>query len=206
MFSIIRLIGGGIFFGCSITIIKKVKISHKRILYIVFALVTLLFITVSAMFPIENFLITFDSPQKAYEYKFGKSNIELVIEGDNCDFVVDSRNRTYTYSILPKTEKGWKIGNGINIKKIATTYSEEISITVYQYKNTNDYFINILDTNGGEVIIIDDYNTKFYSLENENDSANKTIVNYYAHIVDFDQEYSVTVNGKEIVFKNKIGD
>lgn len=199
MYIIIRLIIGCVFLGCSITVIKKSKVIRKGILYAVFACISVVVAAVSAFLPFENLFVTFNSPKAAYEYyNVGKSNIELVVEGNNCDFVVDCKNDSDTYLIIPKTADGWKVGIGADTKRIVQKLSDGITVYVYQYKNTNDYFITVLDTDGGESKVSDDYNTKFYSLEKSNDSLEKTFVTYYAHISNFNPQYSVTVNGNKI--------
>lgn len=200
MYNAIRLIIGCIFLVCSITAIKKSKVIRKHILNIVFASLSVLLIVVLEFLPFENLFVTFDSPKAAYEYfNLGKSNIELIVKGDDCDFIIDRKNDSDTYLIIPKTADGWKIGIGSNTKRIVQKLSSGIVLYVYQYKNTSEYFITILDTNGGESTISDEYNTKFFSLERNNDSLGKTFVTYYAHITNFNPQYSVIVNDNKIV-------
>lgn len=200
MYNAIRLIIGCIFLVCSITAIKKSKVIRKHILNIVFAGLSVLLIVVLEFLPFENLFVTFDSPKAAYEYfNLGKSNIELIVKGDDCDFIIDRKNDSDTYLIIPKTADGWKIGIGSNTKRIVQKLSNGIVLYVYQYKNTSEYFITILDTNGGESTISDEYNTKFFSLERNNDSLGKTFVTYYAHITNFNPQYSVIVNDNKIV-------
>ena len=204
MYNIIRLIIGCIFFGCSIILIKKSRVIRKRALYIVFTGISVALIAVLEIIPLENLFITFNSPKESYDYyNLSKSNIKLVVEGNNCDFVINRKNDTDTYLIIPKTADGWKIGIGLNTKRIVQKLFNGIIIYVYQYKDTSDYFITILDTNGGESIILDDYNTKFYSLERNNDPLGKTFVTYYAHISNLNPQYSVKVNGNNIVLGNQ---
>ncbi|MBE6616777.1 MAG: hypothetical protein E7627_02355 [Ruminococcaceae bacterium] len=173
-------------------------------LYIIFTVLSVALTTVLAFLPFENLFINFDSPKEAYEYyTFSKSNIELVVEGNECDFVVDCKNNVDTHLIIPKTADGWKVGIGSNTKRIVYKHSNGITVYVYQYSNTSEYFITILDTNGGVAIVSDNYGTEFYSLEKDNDSLNTTFVTYYAYIPDFNLEYSVIVNGNEIVLKTE---
>ena len=163
----------------------------------------MILVTVLSFLPLENYFITFDSPKKSYEYyNLGKSDIKLVVEGDESDFVVNRVNETDTYLIIPKSEDGWKIGIGSNTKRIIQKHSDEIVIYIYQYKNTNDYFITIFNTDGGGLNLSDNYNTKFYSLEKNNNILGKTFVTYYAHVPYFNHQYSILVDGFEIVFDN----
>lgn len=204
MYIMIRIIIGCIFLVCAIAAIKKPKAICKRVLYLVFAGIAVVLVVVLAFLPFENLFVTFDSPQAAYAYYLpGKSDTALVVEGDACDFVVGQKNGTDTYLIVPKTTEGWKTGIGADMKRIAQTISDGIVLYVYQYKNTNDYFVTVLDTNGGESAVSDDYNTEFLSLERRNDSIGKTFVTYYAHIAGLDAPYSVTVDGSEIALENQ---
>lgn len=204
MYTIIRVIIGCVFLVCSIITIKKSKAIRKHILYITFTGLSVVLIVVLTFCPFENLFITFDSPQAAYAYcNWGKSNIELIIEGDDCDFIIDRKNDSDTYWIIPKTADGWKIGSGANTKRIGQTLSNGIVVYVYQYKDISDYFITILDTNGGESTVSDEYNTEFFLLERYNDSLGETFVTYYAHIADFHPQYSVRVNDNKIVLGNQ---
>ncbi len=203
MYIIIRLIIGCVFFICSIIAINKSKVIRKRVLCIIFTSLSMLLIIVLVYLPFENFFVTFDSPEAAYDYfDFGKSNIELIVEGDNCDFIIGRENGNDTYLIVPKIADGWKIGIGSNTKRIVQKVSDGIVLYVYQYKNTSDYFITVFDTNGGESSISDEYDTKFLSIERRNDTLGKTFITYYAHITNFNQQYSVIVNDNKIVLNN----
>ena len=200
MYSVVRIIIGFVFLGLSIIVIK-IKTIRKRILNIVFTSMLIVLIAVLSFLPFENLFVTFDSAKAAYDYyNWGKSNIELVVEGNNCDLIIDRQKDVDTYLIIPKTADGWKIGIGLDTKRVVQKVSNGITVYVHQYKNTNDYFVTIFDTNGGKATISDDYNTMFYSLEKTNAALEKTFVVYYGHISDFDSKYHIVVNGSEIVF------
>ena len=199
MFSIIRLIIGCIFLMASVIVIQAKPI-RKRIQYIVSALVSVVLMVMLAFFPFENYFVTFHSPTESYEYYiWGKSNIVLVVEGNNCDFIVNREKEHDTYLIIPKTTDGWKIGIGLNTKRIVQKNSNGIIVNIYQYKNTNDYYITVFNTEGGELNVSDSYNTQFYSLEKNNNSLGKKFITYYAHIFDFNPQYNIHVDGNKIM-------
>ena len=171
-------------------------------LRIVFFGITILLISTLALFPIENLFVTFNSPESVFNYyHFGNEGVDLVVEGDNCDFVIGKTDDSDTFLIIPKNDDGWKVGSGVDTRKAARKFSNGISITVYKYKNTNDYFITVFDSNGGISSVSDKYNTEFYYLEKDNDSLGKKYVTYYAHISDFGPQYSISVNGNEITIQ-----
>ncbi len=201
MYGIIRITIGILFLVGSIIALQKMKIAHKRRTYAVAVCLSIALMTALAFLPFENFFITFDSPESAYEYyNFGKSNIRLIVEGNDCDLVVDRKNTSDTYLIVPKTENGWKIGIGADTRKIAETFVNGISVNVYQYRKIDAFFITILDTNGGESTVSDKYGTEFFASEEVDKTCSKTFVTYFGYLAEFDSSYNITVNGHKVKF------
>ena len=200
MFVVIRIFIGGIFLAISIAIIKRKIKTKKNILYFLSAFITTALITILAFCPFENLFINFDSPKAAYEYyTFEKSNIVLIVEGNECDLIINRKDIAhYVYHMIPKTEKGWKIGIGTNDKLIYKTYTNGILILINQYKNTKDFFITVYNTQGKEIDITDIFNTEFQVLKETIDPPENTFVSYYAYIPDFNEQYELTVNGISI--------
>lgn len=198
MFSIIRLIFGCIFFGGIFIILrKKSTVTRRRIIYLI--CLTVIVISVLSLLPIENLFMRFDTPEAAFRYfHLGKNNIELVVEGNDSAFVIDYQNNTNTYQIIPKDDNKWKVGIGLYLKTVVHMFSDGLAVYVYQYKNTDDYYINIFDINGVESNISDNCHSQFYSLIHRNDLNGSDFVSYYAHIAEYNSQYYVVVNGKRI--------
>lgn len=205
MRSIIILIVCCIFFYCSIRLVKRSHQIKKKTINAFFALISVFFLILFNIFPLENYFLTFASIKEAYEFvHFGKSNIEIVVEGNCSDFVVDRKKDSDIYLIIPKTENGWKTGLGINTKRIFHKASHGKIVYVYQYKNTNDFFVTVLDSNGGMSDITDSYNSVFCSLEKTNDLLGETFVTYFTHITEFNEQYFIVINGEKIEMKTNI--
>ena len=197
MYGTIRFIVGIVFLAIPV-ILHFSKVKCGKLMYIVFTAISLLIVTVGQLFPLENSFVTFDSAKSAYKYyKFGNSNISLVVSGDNCDFVVDGDGSSKTYLIIPKDNAGWKVGIGLDTKKIYQKQQDGIVVNIFRYKNTDNYFITVFDTNGGESAVSDDYDTVFYSLSYYNKALDKTFVTYYGYVRDLPSQYRVIVNGNE---------
>lgn len=204
MYSIVRIIIGFILFACSIVVIRKFQTIRKRSSYAIAFVTTILIIpSVLGLFPFENLFITFDTPEDAYNYNtFGDTNVQLVLDGEDCAFIVDFESSSKrTIAAIAKSEKGWKLDGGSNIKLITSNFVDGISIDVYQFKDTNDYFINVFDMDSGAVDIFDDYNTEFYLFEHTNTEWNITDTDYFAYIPYFNNEYSIVINGNRIPVK-----
>ena len=204
MYSIVRIIIGFILFACSIVVIRKFQTIRKRSSYTIAFVTTILIIpSVLGLFPFENLFITFDTPESSYEYyNFGNNNIQVVIEGENSAYVLEQKSVSEkVYSIIPKTESGWKIGTGFNNRRVAYNFIDSVSINVYQYEDTNDYFISIYDMNGGKSEVSDDYNTSFYSIHKKDENGNIVDTSHYAYVPDFNSDYCIIVNGNRIPVK-----
>lgn len=201
MFVVFRLIFLILTFLICFIMISKSHTTHKRLWLIVAFSVLLIITTITALIPIENTFVTFSSPQSAYNYS-NSGYVKLIVNGEKTDFVVASKNDTYVYSIVPKSDDGWKLGIGLGTKRIVQTLSDEISVYVYQYKNSNDYYITVLDKSGGPYEINDNRQSEFQCLEEFNSALNKTFYTYYAYINGYDEQYALAVNGRIIKIQN----
>lgn len=170
--------------------------NRRKKLVIVFVIVEIVFV-ISTLIPIENAFVTFPTAQSAYCYNhFGE--IELIIDGPKTSFVIGKQHDSDIIAIIPKTKDGWKIGMGTDIKRAAQIFSDGISVEVYQYKGTDDYYISVLDTQGGLSDLTDNQNTAFQYTIKTDTALNRTFYTYFAYIESFDDQYTLTVNGKEI--------
>lgn len=94
---------------------------------------------VSSLFPIENLFVTFSTPEKSYNYvNFEKAKI--VISGDTTDLVIGHEN---TYLIIPKTDKGWKIGRGLDTKTVSVNYNDGIMVSLFKHKKTESCVVTM---------------------------------------------------------------
>lgn len=196
---VIRIIIGLIIgFIVLIFLSKFKKVQRKSALLISF-LVAILVSTLMFFIPFENAFITFPTAEKSFNYFHGRSmNVQLVLDGEKSSFVVAGDNGEYTIQLVPKTNDGWKVAKGIDSKRILHKVIEGYSVTIYKYKDSQDYFVNVLNTNGGDVDISDNCNSKFYGLSYENETLNEQFYSYYASIEKYDDSYSLILNDKEI--------
>ena len=200
MFGYIRLAIGIIIFAFLFWLIMKSKIVRKRKFYVFSGIAAFGVVVALSFLPIENLFITFDSPQAVYQYmKNEKLENEIVIEGEHCDLIVNRKSNNYhEIFAVPKTSDGWKINAGIGFSMPGSYVHDTVCIDLYQYKKTNDYFISVVDLEGGEIEISDKYNTKFYAIAEYNNSLKANYYSYYANISQLDSEYYIVINGKEI--------
>ena len=202
MYGLIRLCIGCIVFGCIKLKFKELIKTRRHKIYIL--VIAAIFSIIFMFIPFENLFITFSSPEKVFNYCYTKkTKVKLVVEGKDSDLVIGEDDDAHIYLIVPKVANGWKIGMWTNTKLISYEMYNSISVDVYQYKNTNDYFVSILDMNGGYSQITDSFQSEFSALEQPMDVLEKTYVTYYTNIQDFTDEYWINVNGEKIIVNDQ---
>lgn len=198
MYGTVRVIFWCFIFGICAFLMKKHKILRKKNV-IVAAVVIVVFCILSVMFPIENNFLTFSTPERAFNY-INFEKVVLVVEGKESAFVIGEREKAdYVYLVVPKCSNGWKLGRGIDIRLKEQTAIEDIVISLYQYNESNDYYINILDMGGENLEINDSCESSFVRLDNE--EMNTDYVSYFANVSQYDKNYCINVNGLKISFK-----
>lgn len=201
LFAIVRIVFWGLIFMAFLLLIRKSHIIHKQKWSLIVFCVAVILTIVSALIPIENVFITFSSPQSAYNYNHS-GDVTLIVNGEITDFIVGAKDDVDVYAIIPKSDNGWQLGMSLDTKRIIQKISDGITIYVYQYKNTNDYYITILDTNGGLSEVSDNLGSEFRHLDKTDRVLNKTFYTYYAYISHFNDQYALTVNGRVIKVRN----
>lgn len=197
MFGIVRML-----FWCAIFLIyifrtKKSKI-RKRKNVIVVAAVILLFWIISGLFPIENYFITFSTPERAYNY-MNFEKVKLIIEGNKSAFVIGKRDiAEYDYLIVPKKQNGWGLGRGIDSKLQIQKIIEGVDISLYQYKNSNEYYIIVSNIGDEKLNILDSCNSQFIMLNEDKKDVQINYSFYCASISNYDENYWISVNGNQI--------
>mgnify|MGYP000071540726 FL=1 len=196
LYGLIRIIFFGGIFVLIYLKIKNSNFNYKRRWCVIALVATLIATTFSALIPIENVFITFSSPEAAFSY-MQQGDVKLAVQGKESTFVIAEKNKTDIYSILPKTNKGWKLGTGFVFKKILHKNIEGLTIDIYQYKNSQDFYITIFHE--GPLSISDSRNTNFSSLSDKIDALNETYYTYYAYIENYNESYSILVDGNTIL-------
>ena len=197
MFEIIRFIFAVIVIAICYFLIRKSKLINKRRWFIITTVIVIMLATILYYIPIENAFVTFSSPESALRY-FNKSKIKLVINGEKSTLVVGENRGVKTHEIIPRSNDGWKLDTRFNMKTVIKNYLDGNIIDVYQYKDSSDYYITVYNTKGGESQISDNRNSDFFSLHKTEDKIDKTYYTYYTYVKDIDDQYILTINGKEV--------
>ena len=191
MFEIIRILLSGAFVGIFLLIFKSV-IKNKKLLIILCVVVAAIVLCISLAVPIENYVYTFDSPEEVAAY-LGKGELDVIVEGENSVYALIEKNKTLTEIIaFPKTSDGYKLGSQIksNILNIHSIVINDAVLSIYNYKDTNDYYIDVYCNN--ELKVYDNRNTEFYHY---GDNLSSCI----GYVNDLNG-YVISINGSEYSF------
>ncbi len=178
----------------------KSKIINKRRWVILISLFMVALCTVSALFPIENSIITFESPEKAYDY-FYSYEVELIASGNETDFVSGEKHGSRSFLILPKTEKGWKTSTGNDLKIVCKKRIDGITFAeIYKHRNFDDLYVVIHGVEGNRNEISDNAGSEFQSTKSS-DYGNYYM--YVAHINSNEKPYCITINDEEFLLMER---
>lgn len=152
--------------------------------------------------PIENFFLQFKSLEAAYEHRNPNAEIRLVVEGKESAFVSGNENGKETIMFVPKSNDVWKIGTGLETKRIARSIHENVMVEIYQYKDSSDFYGMVYDLHGREIDIVDSSKSKYVPLKKEKNNG-KVITKYYAYILNYDENYWITVDDEQIELRRE---
>lgn len=177
-------------------LIKKHTRSHKYRWYLMLFIIACTLFSLSALIPVENAFVTFSSPQSAYSYMY-MNKATLVVMGTSTAFVIGGEGKDSAYTIIPRSNTGWKLGPALDVKtSISKFSSNKVKIYVDQYKDSREYYITVYNVNGAAAEVRDSRNSKFYHLDKSSNGYKETFYTYYAYVHDLDDEYTLTVDGK----------
>lgn len=152
-------------------------------------------ISLVSVYPVENLFVSFDSPQKAFNYyTFGE--IEKTVDGEeSCMIVYRNRNNTYQELIMQKTEKGYKLPSEILSKTVEKKQQRENNMKIIHAVGTHDYYISGYTATKDENIKIrssDDRELECISVNTE--TSDYKIILFYGVTDSYSGNYNVYMN------------
>lgn len=221
IFGVARIALGGIVLAFLICLIQTSKSVHKRGWYITTVIIGVILLEISSLIPIENAFVTFPSPESVVRYKYS-GKIRFSIEGESTTFVIrETDENENEVIIIPKSGEGWKLGSPWGNRMIFSSYLEGVWVSVYQYEDTEDYYICLWNTTEESLMITDNRGSQFYCMPDDDRNhildrifdkayekmhgktyeetiAECSTYSYYAYVQDFDENYLLNVDGKTI--------
>lgn len=134
MFTIIRIILLVIVSVCSVWIIKKSKCRFKKVFSTLAVVLCIVLVSISRMFPVENLFLSYQSPEKVFNY-IKSGQIYEIIDGKESSLVIyNTGNSTYGFYIIPKTSEGYKIPNYFTQKKYSINLISKVLLMFIMFR------------------------------------------------------------------------
>lgn len=166
---------------------QRNKLGKKKYAILVMMIIFVV-MPVSSLFPVENLFVTFSTPEKSFHY-VNLEKAKIVISGDTTDLVIGHED---TYLIVPKTDKGWKIGRGLDTKSVSVNYNDGIVVVLFKHKKSGEYYVEVIDMEEKVRTIKDSGDSEFYNFKYGG------ICRYYAYVHNLNDNYELFVNGKRV--------
>ena len=194
MYGIIRLI---IVLIIIAFIIKKKTQTKDKIFILVLGVVV---VTLLNFIPIENLFVNFSSPEAVYKYVQSPfEDIKVVVPGKKSDMIIAEKDTsTYNVLVVPKTEKGWEIGNAWDVKPVCSRWHGEVFVNVEKYSKKGDYYITVTDMKSEIKKITDINNSEFIPIYYSVNGSQSQVVKYYTSVQNFNEQYWIELNGEKL--------
>ena len=196
LFNLIRVLLFLLLSAFIVFIIRRSKIKHKKRLSVLAIVSCMLLISASGMFPVENLFVSFESPESVVKYAYFGKVEEAIYGQDSCMIVCSQGNRTYNRYIVPKSDKGYKIPNVFNAKKISHKFTDVGLFETYKVNGTQDYYVI------GTIAVETDNEIGVYNGNHEKVECDVAIIKDAEFICmfvpGFSNEYYVMINGEKI--------
>lgn len=194
MYEVIRLFFGVIVFLVCVLLIGKFAGIRKQHAYRISIIVALFLPSLLYPVSVENYFVTFSSPEAAFHY-MNADKAELVVEGEESAWVIGED----VTDMISKSDTGWKLSVSEGAEMISHGISpKETVFYVDQYEDTDDYYVTVLAPEWGSAGVTDNRNSQFYYLTDDDEILDTTYYTYYAYVHDLDDEYVLIVNGEVI--------
>lgn len=198
-YGIVRVSIGLILGICLFFILKKTQFTKRRILAISLSVCIIFLTSLLFLLPLENLFVHFSTPQSVFRYSIiGK--IDEVMAGKSSAMILYQNNDAISISILPKSEKGWKISTYFSYEKISSQTVSKRIIDVYRAKGTEDYYVLIQDPFASATVeVADNVGSTFQNLKEDNQGTNTQNITYYAYVYRMDSSYTLSINQESIL-------
>ena len=196
--------------------LKKKNKAMKKWMYLVpFFIIASIGFPITTVIPVENFFITFKTPQDVFYYTTG-GTITGVVEGKDSCLIIYNKQNTYYKTFALKGNGGYKIYPEplLNLPQYPTVHvlDEEIvssTITITNPKNTDDYYVGgMLITTTPDCSLTDSLGSEFQTFVDSSaynaykqDDLDYLTADSYTCIENLDVEsYYLLSNGEKVTF------
>lgn len=123
--------------------IRRSRVVRKRALMIVSIVLLMLLISLTAMFPVENLFLHFDTPEDVFHYT-NTGDIYGRVDGESSSMILyATSSNTISEYIVPKIDAGYVIPTYLSNKTVWDSFSAHGIVQVYWQKGTQDHYVMV---------------------------------------------------------------
>lgn len=123
--------------------IRRSRVVRKRALMIVSIVLLMLLISLTAMFPVENLFLRFNTPEDVFHYT-NTGDIYGRVDGESSSMILYATSpNTISEYIVPKIDAGYVIPTYLSNKTVWDSFSAHGIVQVYWQKGTQDHYVMV---------------------------------------------------------------
>lgn len=177
---------------------KKGTPVTKRVRWVI-AIITLVFITIFGLIPMENFFVTFPSPQAAFNYSCVGEIMDVVDGNDSCMVIYKESKQTFITTFFLKEGMGYKLGTHFSFETVYAENHDGLVVEVYMVKNTEDYYVSLFGSlKSDRIDIADSANSNFVTHSEVILDTGYRSIKSHAFVEGIDDGYSIQINDTKI--------
>ena len=123
--------------------IRRSSAVRKRALMITSIVLLILLVSLTAMFPVENLFLRFDTPEDVFHYT-STGDIYGRVDGESSSMILYATSpNTISEYIVPKTDTGYVIPTYLSNKTVWNSMDSNGVVQVYWQKGTQDHYVMV---------------------------------------------------------------
>lgn len=192
----------GIVFLVVFALTLRTRSKKRRLQNMIILFVTAVAVINLALFRIENAFYSFPTADSVAEY-VGAKDLLGIVEGKDSSMIVYAEGAmTVKMMIAPKRADGYKIGNDIDKKVVASDITRGYIVEVLKSRKCNDHYIMVSGISDvPEVRIEDNAHSSFVISKEEATAGERKLTKFvaFAFVEHYVDGYSVTIQDKETI-------
>ncbi|MDR2599661.1 MAG: hypothetical protein LBC73_05240, partial [Oscillospiraceae bacterium] len=143
MYVIVRLIFWSIIFVVvNYLVVYKSSIVNKKIFMVSIFILCAILASASAITPVENLFVNFDTPEDVFKY-YARGEIIGSVDGKESILLIatNSRETSSSHLVIPRTQNGYKIPSIFTVKNTQWQFATFGTFQINNVLGTSDYYI-----------------------------------------------------------------
>lgn len=104
-------------------------------------IVSIVFCAASQYVPVENLVLTFNSPEEVFNYTTSGRIVDITSGDNSCMVYYSTGNSTYSYKFIGINDNGYCIATDIDVSDVFSTMNANGIFEVKRVRGTDDYYL-----------------------------------------------------------------